>query len=107
MGVCCEVVHLRAFMPPGRHESAQTGYFGAVPTCGSRWRGGRPSDRLACAGLCSSMEEHLRPKELVGGSSPSRGTKMIMVINRDNEATEATMYRWWSFVVISHRCRMS
>ena len=30
--------------------------------------------RLEGAGLCSSMEELLRPKERVGGSSPSRGT---------------------------------
>ena len=27
------------------------------------------------ASLCSSMEEQFRPKETVGGSSPSRGTR--------------------------------
>lgn len=27
--------------------------------------------------LCSSMEEQFRPKERVGGSSPSRGTNVM------------------------------
>src|SRR3954452_21174420 len=27
--------------------------------------------------LCSSMEEQFRPKETVGGSSPSRGTSLV------------------------------
>jgi hypothetical protein len=30
--------------------------------------------KLGGASLCSSMEEQFRPKEQVGGSSPSRGT---------------------------------
>ena len=39
--------------------------------------------RLDAASLCSSMEEQFRPKETVGGSSPSRGTVCFLPLTRD------------------------
>ena len=37
----------------------------------------RATDKLVQPSLCSSMEEQFRPKERVGGSSPSRGTNVF------------------------------
>ena len=47
----------------------------AVVLAVTRRRPARPTvGRLPAVSLCSSMEEQFRPKERVGGSSPSRGT---------------------------------
>ncbi len=67
-------------LPPDRHRPAgaaqalPSNVWHLVVSPFARVVAGWRADRLDAASLCSSMEEQLRPKQTVGGSSPSRGT---------------------------------